>query len=165
LDLGNTMSLDRSKFSFSFSQNLESLLFYYLKKHPQNEIFIGLLGTIEGKRNTILYEINDLIPFPNLSEEASIIVTPPIEWMAILEERRKLLNNNFKFLGFIHSHPGKSSKKSRLDDEFSLQLLRQYGSFLMIIIGYNYTLRCYLVDQDKTNLISGRIELFKIKIK
>lgn len=73
------------------------------------------------------------------------------------------MNNNLKFLGFIHSHPGKSSKKSKLDDEFGIWLLKQFGPVLMIIIGYKATLRCYLIDEDKTKIITGTVEKFKIK--
>lgn len=157
------MSLDKSKFSFSFFNNLELLLFNYLNKYSENEIFIGILGSITGKNKKIHYKIRDLIPFPNVAKTPEIIATPPQHWISIIEERRRFLDNNLKFLGFIHSHPRQSSKKSELDEHFGLYLLDKFGPILMIIIGYNFTLRCYLIDEDKTKIISGNLKFFKLK--
>ena len=157
------MTLDKSKYFFSFYRSIEDQLLSYLKRSSNKEIFIGILGTIKGKNKRIQYEIKELIPFPNLSSTPEIMATPPEYWISIIDEKRKLLNNNLKFLGFIHSHPGKSSKKSKLDDEFGIWLLKQFGPVLMIIIGYKATLRCYLVDEDKTKIITGPVEKFKIK--
>lgn len=157
------MVLDKSKYFFSFNSNLEILLFNYLRRSSKKEIFIGFLGTISGKKNRLHYKIKDLIPFPNLSDTPNFIATPPKEWLLIIEERRLFLNNKLKLLGFIHSHPGESSRKSELDDQFGLYLLDIYGPILMIIIGYNFTLRCYLIDEDKTKIISGDLKFFDLK--
>jgi len=159
------MALDKSKYFFSFYRDLEDLLFNYLSREKKREIFIGILGSISGKNNKIHYKIKDLVPFPNLSDTPESIATPPDNWLSIIEERRILLNDNLKFLGFIHSHPEKSSKKSKLDDDFGLQLLRQFGPILMFIIGYKFTLRCYLIDEDKTKIIQGDLKKFKIKMQ
>jgi len=104
-----------------------------------------------------------LIPFPNLSQSPKYLATPPDHWLSIIEEKKKFLGYNLKFLGIIHSHPGKSSKKSKLDEQFGLQLQQQYGQILMIIIGYRSTLRCYLIDGNEIKLILGELKLFQLK--
>lgn len=157
------MALDKSKYFFSFYRNTEIQLFNYLKKNSEKEIFIGVLGKISGKNKKIHYDIRELIPFPNLSQSPKYLATPPELWLSIVEEKNKLIGHNLKFLGIIHSHPGKSSKKSKLDEQFGLQLQKQYGPILMIIIGYKSTLRCYLIDEDKIALIMGDLKMFQLK--
>lgn len=157
------MALDKSKYFFSFYRNTEIQLFNYIKKNSENEIFIGVLGKVSGKNKKIHYNIRELVPFPNLSENPKYLATPPGHWLSIVEEKNKLIGHNLKFLGIIHSHPGKSSKKSKLDEQFGLQLQKQYGPILMIIIGYKSTLRCYLIDEDKIALIMGDLKMFQLK--
>ena len=157
------MALDKTKYFFTFDRNTEIQLFNYLKKHSEKEIFIGILGKISGKNKKIHYNIRELIPFPNLSQNPGFLATPPDHWLSIIEEKKKLIGYNLRFLGIIHSHPGKSSKKSKLDEQFGLQLQKQYGPILMIIIGYKSTFRCYLMDEGKITLILGDLKLFLLK--
>ena len=157
------MTLNKSKYFFSFYRNTEILLYNYLKKNSKKEIFIGILGKISGRNKRIHYDIRELIPFPNLSINPEYLATPPDHWLSVIEEKRKLLDINLKFFGIIHSHPGKSSRKSKLDDKFGLQLWKEYGPILMIIIGYDFTLRCYLIDEDKTQLILGDLKIFNLR--
>jgi len=157
------MALDKSKYFFSFYRNIEIQLFNYLKKNSEKEIFIGILGKLSRKNKKIHYNIRELIPFPNLSENPKYMATPPDHWLSIVEEKKKFLRDNLKFLGIIHSHPGKSSKKSKLDEMFGFQLQQQYGPILMIIIGYRATLRCYLIDDNEMKLILGDLKLFQLK--
>lgn len=157
------MTLDKTKYFFSFYQNREIQLFNYIKKNSENEIFIGVLGKVSGKNKKIHYNIRELVPFPNLSENPKYLATPPDHWLSIIEEKKKLIGYNLRFLGVIHSHPGKSSKKSKLDEQFGFQLQKQYGPILMIIIGYKSTLRCYLMDEGKITIIMGDLKLFQLK--
>jgi len=157
------MALDKSKYFFSFYRNTEIQLFNYIKKNFDKEIFIGIIGKISGRNKKIHYDIRELVPFPNLSRNPRYLATPPDHWLSIIEEKRQLLSNNLKFLGIIHSHPGKSSRKSKLDDQFGSQLQEQYGPILMIIIGYKSTLRCYLIDDNKTQVILGDLKIFNLK--
>lgn len=157
------MALDKSKYFFSFYRNTEIQLFNYLRKNSEKEIFIGILGKLSGKNKKIHYNIRELIPFPNLSQKPKYLATPPDHWLSIIEEKKKFIGYNLKFLGIIHSHPGKSSKKSKLDEKFGVQLQQQYGPILMIIIGYRSTLRCYLIDDYEMKLILGNLKLFQLK--
>jgi len=157
------MALDKSKYFFSFYRNTEIQLFNYLKKNSDKEIFIGILGKLSGKNKRIHYNIRELIPFPNLSQNPKYLATPPDHWLSIIEEKKRFLGYNLRFLGIIHSHPGKSSKKSKLDEKFGFQLQQQYGPILMIIIGYRATLRCYLIDDNEIKLILGDLRLFQLK--
>lgn len=157
------MTLDKTKYFFSFYRNREIQLFNYLKKNSEKEIFIGILGKLSGKNKKIHYNIRELIPFPNLSQNPKYLATPPDHWLSIIEEKKKFLGDNLRFIGIIHSHPGKSSKKSKLDEQFGFQLQKQYGPILMIIIGYKSTLRCYLMDEGKITIIMGDLKLFQLK--
>lgn len=157
------MALDKSKYFFSFYRNTEIQLYNYIKKNSDKEIFMGFIGKISGKNKKIHYDIRELVPFPNLSKNPKYLATPPDHWLSIIEEKKQLLSNNLKFLGIIHSHPGSSSKKSKLDEKFGIQLQQQYGPILMIIIGYRSTLRCYLIDGHEIKLILGDLKLFQLK--
>ena len=150
-------------FSFS-SPELEFKLKNYLSRQSKTEIFVACLGSISGEgKNGIYYEICQFLPFPNLSQTPQITVIPPENWEQILEETLKL--EGLRFLGFIHSHPGEISQRSKADTSYSLFLSSKHGSILMGIIGKGMSLRMYQVTENRFILINGTSKYFRIKTK
>ena len=149
--------------TFQFiTTEIESKLKEYVQKQKNAEIFVACLGSIAGKKgNEIDFEIQRLLPFPNLSSTPELTVIPPENWTTILDETTKL--EEMRFLGFIHSHVDAVSKRSKADTNYALVLSREHGSILMGIVGKGLTLRMYHVSEGRFTLIDGKAEHFKIK--
>ena len=123
-----------------------------------------LYGDIVGKgMNKIVYKIKHLVALPNLSNSANTHAELPSGWELTLEENIKLFNGSF--LGFIHSHPGELSSKSRIDTSFALHLYEKHGPLLMGIIGKQNALRMYHVNDNKLVLVPGETTFFKLRLR
>jgi proteasome lid subunit RPN8/RPN11 len=147
--------------TFSFAtRQLESKLRQYACTKKHVEIFVACTGDVRGRKGGIDYRICQLIAFPNLASDPEHFGDVPANWESIVNESCKFDGN--RFLGFIHSHPGTSSRKSRQDTEFFTSLSKQQGIFIAGIIGTRLTMRVYHVDEDKMTLIDGKSAEFKI---
>jgi len=156
-------SVKRPLFSFILDENLELRLKTYITTRPKQEISGGLIGDIKGgNQNTIIYDLKEFLPFPNLSENPEDFATPPASWFEILEEWRWFYYPNSKFLGFLHTHPKSSSKLSSQDTQFANILKKKYGSIVFIIIGKNKYLSCYCFNEYSTELINGSLKYYQL---
>lgn len=161
--------MDRKKnllkptYSFIFNNNLELNLKDYINIKRNKEISGGLLGDIKGgKKNIIIFDIKEFLPFPNLASDIQNFAVPPNSWFEILEEWRLFNFKHLKFIGFLHTHPKSSSKLSSQDKEFAKNLQEKYGSIVFIIIGENKYLRCYLFNEYNISLIKGELRYYKL---
>lgn len=159
----NKKHIEKPSFSFILNEKVELNLKKYLVLRKNQEISGGLIGDIKGgKRNQIIFDIKEFLPFPNLAKDPRNIVIPPKIWFDILEEWRIFYSKNHKFIGFLHSHPHSSSKVSNQDKEFANILREKYGSIVFIIIGENKFLRCYLFNDKGVSLILGVLKYYKL---
>ena len=155
--------ISRPVFSFILSEKLELKLKNYFNSKKQQEIAGGLIGDIKGgEKNNILFDIKKFLPFPNLSQEPKNYAIPPQSWFEILDEWRFFYHKEYKFLGFLHTHPESSSKLSKQDEKFGTLLKNKYGSIIFIIIGKNKYLRCYCFNDYSTELIQGYLEYYQL---
>ena len=156
-------NIETPTFSFIFNEKLELNLKTYIRLRKSQEISGGLLGDIKGgKKNQIIFDIKEFLPFPNLAENTRKFVIPPKSWFDVLKEWRLFYFKDYKFIGFLHTHPESSSKISGRDLEFAYNLREKYGSIIFIIIGENKTLRCYLFNSDRFSLISGHLKFYRL---
>jgi len=152
-------------FSFSFNTYLESKLKKYIRRKKNQEITGGLIGDIKGgRKNNIIFDIKEFLPFPNLAKDTLHFAAPPEFWFKILEEWRLFYYKTYKFLGFLHTHPESSSKLSNQDERFGEMLKKKYGSIILVIIGKNKYLRCYIFNENRISLISGNLNYYKLLI-
>lgn len=150
-------------FSFILKEKLELKLKNYINSRKNQEISGGLIGFIKGgKKNNIIFDIKQFLPFPNLAEDPQHFAMPPQSWFEILEEWRMFNHKQYRFIGFLHTHPESSSKLSDQDKKFGRILNIKYGSILFIIIGKNTYLRCYIFNNDKINLILGNLHYYTL---
>ena len=155
--------ISRPVFSFILCEKLELKLKIYFNSKKQQEIAGGLIGDIKGgEKNNILYDIKKFLPFPNLSQEPKKYAIPPQSWFEILDEWRFFYHKEYKFLGFLHTHPESSSKLSKQDEKFGTLLKKKYGSIIFMIIGKNKYLRCYSFNDYSIGLIKGDLEYYQL---
>ncbi len=133
---------------------------YYLHN---TMIFVGLIRDIKGgEKNNILFDIKKFLPFTNLSQDPKNYAIPPHSWSEILDEWRFSYHKEYKFLGFLHTHPESSSKLSKQDEKFGSLLKNKYGSIIFMIIGKNKYLRCFCYNDYSTELIKGHLEDYQL---
>ncbi len=150
-------------FSFVLNEKLELKLKNYIYSKNKIEIIGGLIGHIKGSnKNEIVYEIRKFFPFPNLSMEREKYAILPKDWFSILDEWRNFNFPEHKFIGFLHTHPFSASKLSKQDRRFGEQLKKKYGSLILIVIGENEFLRCYLFNDFKIATILGKTHFYKV---
>ena len=150
-------------FSFKINEKLEKKIKEYISTKKEVEISGGLIGDIKGgKKNNIIFDVKDFLPFPNLAQDQQNFSKPPNFWFEILEEWRVFSYKSYKFLGFLHTHPQSTSKFSEQDEKFANSLKEKYGSVIFIIIGENKNLRCYLFKDNRVQLIPGITFKYKL---
>lgn len=150
-------------YSFRIDQRIEVKLRKFIHLKSKEEISGGLIGDLKGSgKNNLLFDIKEFMPFPNLAEDKSYFAEPPEIWFDIIEEWRLFYFNDYKFLGFIHTHTIGTSKMSEQDIEFANLLQEKYGSIIFIIISENLKLRCYLFNQKGYCLIQGNSKIYQI---
>ncbi|MFX1570798.1 MAG: hypothetical protein ACFFCV_20865 [Promethearchaeota archaeon] len=155
--------ISRPIFSFILSEKLELKLKEYINSKNQQEIAGGLIGDIKGgEKNNIIFDIKKFLPFPNLSQDPKNFAIPPQSWFEILDDWRFFYHNEYKFLGFLHTHPESSSKLSKQDEQFGILLKKKYGSIVFIIIGKNKYLRCYCFNDYSIELIEGSLKYYRL---
>lgn len=144
---------------FSFSSiNTEQLIEEYIKKNKENEIFLGLMGNVKGKREKnkqyFIYEIKDVIAFPNISKNPKIQATVTDSWYDILNENIILKHStkNISPIGILHTHVIGEPRPSKADLEFLKSFGAKLRRFLMIIINYRLKKKFnyfgYVIIQD-----------------
>jgi len=88
-------------FSFILKEKLELKLKIYIDSRKNQEISGGLIGFIKGgKKNNIIFDIKQFLPFPNLAQDPQHFAMPPQSWFEILEEWRMFNHKQYRFLGF-----------------------------------------------------------------
>ncbi len=156
-------NISKTIFFFAFNSKLELNLKRYINLRKNQEISGSLIGDIKGgKKNQIIFDIKHFLPFPNLAENTRNFAIPPKIWFEILEEWRTFYFKNYKFIGFLHTHPFSSSKLSNQDKLFANILREKYGSLVFIIIGENKFLRCYLFNDENISQISGELKYYRL---
>jgi len=158
----SALNNSKSFFSFNLNEKLELNLKTYINSKKRQEISGGLIGHIRGgQENRIVFDIQHFLPFPNLARDPYNFVIPPNIWLDILEEWRTFYFNEYRFVGFLHTHPKSTSKISKQDRIFAKQLNQKYGSIVFIIIGKNKYLRCYLFRNSSPKLLQGNLKYFQ----
>jgi len=155
--------VSQPSFSFVFNKNLELRLKDYINIRKNQEIAGGLIGDIKGgRKNNLIFDVKEFLPFPNLAEDPLHFASPPEYWFNILEEWRLFYHKKYKFLGFLHTHPESSPKLSNQDENFGKMLKEKYGSIILVIIGKNKYLRCYIFNENRIILISGDLHYYRL---
>ena len=150
-------------FSFVLYKKLELKIKKYIHSKNNIEIIGGLIGQVKGKsKNEIVYDVKKFFPFPNMSKEEKKYGILPENWFIILDEWRFFNYPNYKFIGFLHTHPSSTSRLSKQDKQFGEYLKKKYGPLILIIVGKNQFLRCYLFNDFKTTTIEGKTHFYKI---
>ena len=161
--MSSKKNISKTIFFFAFNSKLELYLKRYINLRKNQEISGGLIGDIKGrKKNQIIFDIKQFFPFPNLAKNSRNFAMPPNFWFEIIEEWRTFYFKDYKFIGFLHTHPFSSSKLSNHDKNFANILREKYGTILFIIIGENKFLRCYLFKDKSISLISGELKFYKL---
>lgn len=129
-------------FSF-FSEEIEQLIKAYIKKNKEKEIFLGLIGNVKGKREKnrqyFIYNVRDIIAFPNISKNPEIQAIVTDSWYDILVENiaLKYVSSNISPIGVLHTHIIGNTKPSKADLDFLKSFGEKLRRFLMIIVNYN----------------------------
>ena len=143
---------EKKNYQLSFSNEFELYLMNYIKSRLDEEIFIGLIGKIIGRKTGILeFKVMHGIPFPKLSEKKNSEVIAPANWLEIIQEYLTFYDKRFarmRPIGVLHSHPGSIPALSSIDQEFGFYYSSKLGNAIMAIVGKNFTLFSYLIEGD-----------------
>ena len=143
-------------YQVSFTSSLEPKLLVYLKSHSDKEIFLGLIGKIVGKKNTVIaFSVTDCLPFPNKSTKTDKEAIVTEGWLEIVREYVNFhcSSTSIRALGVLHSHPDSIPVLSSLDQDFGIRLAQDLGNAIMLVVGKNLTLYAYLVENSSIQKI------------
>jgi len=148
---------------YSFvTKKLERSVKDYIKSNKGQEIFLGVMGRVKAKRSQIalfIYEIVDIIAFPNISQNPEYQAMVTDSWYDIVSENIQFRQNfTLTPLGILHSHVLGGKTASELDFEFMKRLSKKLNRLIMIIIYYSPEGRFYekayvLVKNGETEIV------------